>query len=64
MKYSLEGVNGNAYAVMGYVRQAMRKEGISKSEIDKYLEDAQSSDYSHLLCVSFDMIDKLNENFN
>ena len=26
-----------------------------------YGEDAQSSDYNHLLCVSMDMIDRVNE---
>lgn len=29
--------------------------------IDAYTKDAMSSDYNHLLCVSMDMVDKLND---
>lgn len=61
MKYKLVGINGNAFAVMGYVRDAMKKEGCSFEEKKAYTEDAMSGDYSHLLCVSINMIEKLNE---
>ena len=61
MKYNLVGVDGNAFVVMGYVRDAMRKEGCSLEEQKAYTEDAMSGNYSHLLYVSIDMIEKLNE---
>lgn len=61
MKYSLVGVDGNAYAVMGYVRNAMKKEHCSSEEIEKYTNDAKSGDYNHLLVVSLEMIEMLNE---
>lgn len=60
-KYNLVGVDGNAYSVMGYVIGAMRETGFSPEEINAYKEDAMSSDYSHLICVSADMIDKCND---
>lgn len=60
MKYSLIGVDGNAFCVMGYVRKAMKREGFSEKEIDDYTEDAKSSDYNHLLAVSVAMVDKVN----
>lgn len=60
-KYTLIGVDGNAYCVMGYVQHAMKSEGFSKEEIDAYLADAMSSNYAHLLSVSVDMVDKCNE---
>ena len=60
-KYTLVGVDGNAFAIMGYVLHAMRKEGFSKEERDEYLKDAKSSDYDHLLCVSVDYIDRVND---
>ena len=60
-KYTLEGVDGNAYSVMAYVKEAMRECGKSKKEIDGYLKDAMSSDYNHLLFVSGVMLDELNE---
>jgi hypothetical protein len=61
MKYSLIGVNGNVFSIMGYVKKAMRKEGKSQADIDGYLEEATSGDYSKLVSVSSDVIDKLNQ---
>ena len=59
-KYTLDDVDGNAYAIMAYVRSAMKREGKSNEEIDNYIKDAQSSDYHHLLQVSVEMCEKLN----
>lgn len=61
MKYNLVGINGNAYNVMGYVSHAMEESGFTKEEVKEYTRDATSGDYSHLLCVSSNMIDKCNE---
>lgn len=55
------GVDGNCFAILGKVQRWMREEGCSKEEIDKYLNDAKSSDYNHLLCVSLDMVEQLNK---
>jgi len=63
-KYTLVGVDGNCFAIMGYVVSAMKKEGKSKDEIDNYLKDAKSSDYDHLLAVSQDVITELNRQLN
>lgn len=59
--YSLIGVNGNAFSIMGYVRQAMKETNFNKKEIETYTKDATSSDYNHLLTISIDMVDKCNE---
>lgn len=59
--FDLVGIDGNAFSVMGYVQRAMRTANFSQEERDKYLEDAQSSDYDHLLCVSVEMVEKVNE---
>lgn len=60
-KYCLVGVDGNAYAVMGYVRRAMKECGFEQSEIDAYTSQAMSGDYNNLLCVSMEYVDKCNE---
>lgn len=60
-EYSLIGVDGNAFSIMGYVRRAMKETGFTKDEIEAYTKDATSGDYNHLLIVSIDMIDKCNE---
>jgi hypothetical protein len=59
--YTLVGVDGNAFSVMGYVRSAMKRAKMTKEDIDAYTKDATSSDYNHLLVVSCEMIDKVNE---
>ena len=59
--FDLVGVDGNAFSVMGYVSNAMCRAGFSTKERDEYLADAQSSDYNHLLAVSVDMVEKVNE---
>lgn len=59
-KYTLVGIDGNAYAIMGYVRRCMREVGMSKEEVETYIEDATSGDYNHLLYVSSEMVDKCN----
>jgi len=60
-EYSLIGVDGNAFSIMGYVRRAMKETGFTKDEIEAYTKDATSGDYDHLLVVSIDMINKCNE---
>lgn len=60
-KYSLVGVDGNAYAVMGYVAQAMKECKKPHDEIDDYRKRATSGDYNNLLCVSMGMLEELNE---
>lgn len=59
--YTLVGVDGNAFAIMGYVRTAMKKAKMTKEDIDAYTKDATRSDYNNLLVVSCEMIDKVNE---
>lgn len=59
--YTLVGIDGNAYNIMGYVRNAMHDAKMTNDDIDAYVKDATSSDYNHLVAVSCEMIDKVNE---
>ena len=59
--YTLVGVNGNAFAIIGYVQNAMKKEGYPREDINKYIDKAQSGDYDNLLSVSIAQVDELNE---
>lgn len=59
--YTLIGINGNAYNIMGYVRDAMHDAKMTNDDIDAYIKDATSSDYNHLVAVSCEMIDRVNE---
>ena len=58
-KYTLVGVDGNAYAVMGYTANALRREGL-RDLVKKMYEEATSSDYDHLLVVCLRYIDMAN----
>jgi hypothetical protein len=53
----LTGQDGNAFAVMGNVKQALRRSGADKEYIDKYLSEATSGDYNLLLAVSMEYVD-------
>jgi hypothetical protein len=60
MEYTLEGVNANAYNIMGYVSHAMRECRKPCIEIDGYFINATSGDYNHLLATSMKILDGLN----
>lgn len=49
-KYSLVGVDGNAFAIMGYTAKALRRTG-HNDLVKKMYEEAESSDYYHLIAV-------------
>lgn len=60
-KYTLVGVDGNAFAVMGYVTKAMRECKLPKADIDEYCSKAQSGDYDNLLAVSIEYVERCNK---
>lgn len=60
MKYSLRGVNGNALSVVAYVKNAMKQEGASKEQIERYVEEALSGDYNKVLMISMEYLSDLN----
>jgi len=44
----LNGPKGNAFYILGAVRKALEKGGVSQGEIDAWFADATSSSYEHL----------------
>ena len=74
-KFSLEGVDGNAFAVMGYTRDCMRSCARDAREVgdmanaDKfgaiaqsdYVKLAMSGSYDKLLAVSYKVIEECNK---
>ena len=57
LKVKLAVADGNAFALMGKVAQALRRDGASKEEIDQFHEEATSGDYNHLLSVCMAWVD-------
>ena len=49
IEVDLVGTDGNAFALIGKVRQALKENGVSKQEIDDFSKEATSGNYNHLL---------------
>lgn len=60
-KFSLVGVNGNAFSIMAYVIKAMKECHCTKDEIKSYQTKAMSSDYTTLVATSMDPLEVLNQ---
>jgi hypothetical protein len=53
----LVGTDGNAFAVLGAVRSALQRAGVSASEIEAFLDEAMAGDYDHLLATAMRWVD-------
>ena len=51
-KVKMIGQDGNAFSIMGNIQRALKRSGADKEYIDKYIKEATSGDYNHLLTVS------------
>ena len=60
-RFTLVGVDGNAFSIMAYTARAMREAEFSKDEIDKMHTEAKSGDYWNLIAVCDGYIDAVNE---
>lgn len=58
--YSLVGIDGNAFSIMGYTANAMREVGL-KDEIEEMRTKATSGEYYNLIAVCDGYIDRCNE---
>lgn len=52
----LTGEDGNAFFIIGKVKQALRRADISKEEQDNFLSEAMAGDYNHLLCTCMEWV--------
>jgi hypothetical protein len=52
----LTGADGNAFAILARVREAMRRGGVPKGEITQFTTAATSGDYSNLLRTCTDWV--------
>jgi len=48
----LTGHDGNAFSILGRIKQALKGAGADREYIDKYLKEATAGDYDNLLVVS------------
>jgi hypothetical protein len=57
--YTLVGVDGNAYAVMGYTARALKRTG-HRDLVEQMHKEATAGDYDNLLAVCMKYIDIAN----
>lgn len=56
IKVKLIGTDGNAFALIGRVRKALKENGFAHF-VEPFVEEAMSGDYNHLLTVIGDYVD-------
>ena len=49
VQVQLSGTDGNAFAIMATVKNALKKAGVGRDEIDEYINESMSGDFDHLL---------------
>lgn len=59
-KYTLIGVNGNAFAIMGYTAKTLKNEGL-KAEIQPMLDEAKAGNYTLLVATCDKYVQMANE---
>jgi hypothetical protein len=57
VEVQLSGNDGNAFSIMASVKNALRKAGASKEEIDQYISDSMAGDYDNLLRVAMEWVE-------
>ena len=61
MKYpnievQLTGTDSNAFSIMGAVRKALKRAGVSNDEIAAFTTEAQSGDYDNVLVTCMNWV--------
>ena len=59
VQVQLTGNDGNAFAILGNCQKAARQAGLTKDQIDEFMNEAMSGDYDHLLqtCMKYFEVD-------
>lgn len=47
----LVGEDGNAFAIIGRARKAMRKKNLTSEQISEFVDEATAGDYNHVLAT-------------
>lgn len=57
VEVQLTGEDGNAFAIMGAVKSALRKAGATPQELKEYMDESMSGDYDNLLRVAMEWVE-------
>jgi hypothetical protein len=53
----LTGTDGNAFAIIGAVRKALRRADVPPAEVEAFMVEATSGDYDHVLATAMRTVD-------
>lgn len=56
IEVQLTGNDGNAFAIMGSVKKALKRAKVSSDEIAEYVKESTSGDYDNLLRVAMSWV--------
>jgi hypothetical protein len=56
VKVKLVGMDGNSFALLGRVNRALKEAGASPEETKRFMTEAMSGDYDHLLRTIMDWV--------
>lgn len=57
VRVQLSGQDGNAFAILGRVQRALRKAGATNEELGRYVSEATSGSYEHLIAVTAEWVE-------
>ena len=57
IKVKLSGQDGNAFAIIGRVQQALRRAKVPAESIAEFRNEAMSGDYDNVLCTAMKWVD-------
>jgi hypothetical protein len=57
IEVQISGEDGNAFFIIGRVRRAMKRGGVSQEEIEAFTREATAGNYDHLLQTCMRWVD-------
>lgn len=56
VEVQLTGNDDNAFAILGSVSKALKRAGVDKSEVEKFMDQATAGDYDNLLSTCMEWV--------
>lgn len=56
VKVKLTGSDGNAFSIIGKVKDALRKAKVEQEEISRFVNEAMGGDYNNVLCTCMNWV--------
>lgn len=57
VQFQLVGIDGNAFSILGTAQKHARRAGLSKEQIEEYVNEATSGDYNNVISTTMKFFD-------